>query len=161
MAAHLADWINRQAIRRLGLFYPSQILQEISPLSLLHQLTLKPTYYLPRMEASRQLSFHEWSGHPSDLELSRHHLYQPTAKTPTTPPHTLDILLVPLVAFDRHGYRIGMGGGFYDKTLQHTHPRPRLIGCGYAFQEIDLFPHDPWDIPCDLIFTEHGCFTPA
>jgi 5-formyltetrahydrofolate cyclo-ligase len=65
-----------------------------------------------------------------------------------------DLLLVPLLAFDRAGRRLGYGGGYYDRTLAHR-PVP-TIGCGYAAQELDEVPAGPYDARLDCIATERG-----
>lgn len=72
---------------------------------------------------------------------------------------SLNLILVPLVAFDLKGNRIGMGGGFYDRTLAFTrqHPydqRPKLIGLAHEFQYSEAIEPSPWDIPLDGIATE-------
>ena len=73
-----------------------------------------------------------------------------------------EILIVPLVAFDRKGGRLGYGGGFYDRTLQALRAsRPTLaIGFAFAAQEADSLPLEPTDQPLDLIVTERGVITP-
>jgi 5-formyltetrahydrofolate cyclo-ligase len=73
-----------------------------------------------------------------------------------------EILIVPLVAFDRKGGRLGYGGGFYDRTLQALRAsRPTLaIGFAFAAQETDALPLEPTDQPLDLIVTERGVITP-
>ncbi len=81
------------------------------------------------------------------------------ASVPTDGPWiTPDILIVPLVAFDRRGGRLGYGGGFYDRTLQELRSaRPTLaIGFAWAAQEADDLPLEPTDQPLDLIVTEAG-----
>lgn len=74
-----------------------------------------------------------------------------------------DILLVPLVAFDRRGTRLGYGGGFYDRTLERLRAcRPTFaVGLAYAVQEQDALPFEPTDQPLDLIVTERGAVTPT
>lgn len=69
-----------------------------------------------------------------------------------------DILLCPLVAFDAAFYRMGYGGGYYDRSLQALRAaRPVLaIGLGYAAQRSDSLPHDAHDQPLDGVATEHG-----
>ncbi len=64
-------------------------------------------------------------------------------------------ILVPLVAFDRTGHRLGYGGGFYDRTLQSL-PNARTIGCAFAAQELDEIPVGEYDIPLHAIATETG-----
>jgi len=77
----------------------------------------------------------------------------------------LDLIVMPLVGFDDHGNRLGMGGGFYDRTLaflryrRHWH-RPLLIGMAYEFQCLEQVSARSWDVPLDGVVTEGGlrCF---
>lgn len=70
----------------------------------------------------------------------------------------LDLLIMPLLAFDRSGNRLGMGGGFYDRTLsykqQHPKTKPVLMGFAYDFQEVELLQAEHWDIGLDWIAME-------
>jgi 5-formyltetrahydrofolate cyclo-ligase len=72
---------------------------------------------------------------------------------------SLDLILMPLVAFDDQGNRMGMGGGFYDRTLaflrqrQYWH-KPNLLGVAYEFQKQQQLETNPWDIPLQAIATE-------
>lgn len=68
-------------------------------------------------------------------------------------PDALDILFTPLVAFDDYGTRLGMGKGFYDKTLAQQRPR-LLMGVAYEFQHQPYIEPQPWDIRLDVIATE-------
>lgn len=71
-------------------------------------------------------------------------------------PAMLNLVLLPLVGFDRKGNRLGMGKGYYDKTFTRRDSdfhRPRLVGLAHSIQETTLVPN-PWDIPLDAIFTE-------
>ncbi len=69
-----------------------------------------------------------------------------------------DLLIVPLLAFDRHGYRLGYGGGFYDRTLSCLRARRRAYAVGFAFsgQEMDEVPRGPTDQRLDAVATETG-----
>jgi 5-formyltetrahydrofolate cyclo-ligase len=67
-----------------------------------------------------------------------------------------DVILMPLLGFDRHGTRLGYGGGYYDRTLARLPRRPRLIGFAFARQELDHIPRDAHDVPLDAIVTELG-----
>ena len=74
---------------------------------------------------------------------------------------SLDLILMPLVAFDLNGNRLGMGGGYYDRTLQFLLHRskwkkPRLIGTAYAFQKVSEMEKQAWDVPLHGITTENG-----
>ncbi len=66
-----------------------------------------------------------------------------------------DILLVPLLAFDPQGYRLGYGGGFYDRTLAKLRAIKPVVAIGLAFDEqrLDAVPHDSYDLPCDWVLT--------
>lgn len=69
----------------------------------------------------------------------------------------LQIMLLPLVGFDRSGQRLGMGGGYYDRTLAAWHrgelPNLLTIGLGYDFQQLETLPQQPWDVPLNLVIT--------
>jgi len=69
----------------------------------------------------------------------------------------LDVIALPLVAFDHQGNRLGMGGGYYDRTLAFTRrsgKRPLLIGCAHECQNTDHLPIAEWDIPLNAIATD-------
>lgn len=67
-----------------------------------------------------------------------------------------DTLLVPLVGFDLRGYRLGHGGGYYDRTLATMPRRPRAIGIGFEDLRLATIHPQPHDIPMDIIVTENG-----
>ena len=73
----------------------------------------------------------------------------------TGPVVTPETLLVPLLAFDRSGARLGFGGGYYDRTLP-TLPHSRAIGCAFAAQEVPAVPTEPFDVPLDAVVTEQA-----
>ena len=75
------------------------------------------------------------------------------------PPSRLHTVLMPLVAFDSHGNRLGMGGGYYDQTFAfkkrpRVSTKPRLIGVAHEFQRVAELPNNDWDVPLDGILTE-------
>jgi 5-formyltetrahydrofolate cyclo-ligase len=65
-----------------------------------------------------------------------------------------DVLLVPLVGYDQQAYRLGYGGGFYDRTLATMSPRPLTIGVGFALASLVTIYPQPHDIPMDVIITD-------
>lgn len=67
----------------------------------------------------------------------------------------LDVLLLPLLAIDAQGYRLGFGSGYYDRLLAQQRPT-YVIGLGYAAQYCQQLPHDPWDVPLDGFLSERG-----
>ncbi len=75
----------------------------------------------------------------------------------------LDVLIMPLAAFDRRGHRVGMGGGYYDRTLAATGRapgwrRPTLIGLAFEVQHMPSIPARDWDVSLDWIATEAGVY---
>jgi 5-formyltetrahydrofolate cyclo-ligase len=78
----------------------------------------------------------------------------------------LDVILMPLVAFDRHGTRLGMGGGYYDRSLAFKRSRkhlskPILIGIAHSIQEHPQLLRNQWDVGMDCIITEKEIIYPA
>lgn len=77
------------------------------------------------------------------------------------PVWTLDLMCLPLVGFDANGGRLGMGGGFYDRSLAACNlPLPQLLGLAHSCQQVDQLPLEPWDMPLDAVVTElawHSC----
>lgn len=67
-------------------------------------------------------------------------------------PEDLDLALVPGILFDRAGYRIGFGKGYYDRLLNRI--KALKVGVAYAFQVLESVPRDPWDRPVDVVVTE-------
>lgn len=76
------------------------------------------------------------------------------------PDVTPDIIIAPLVGFDDACYRLGYGGGFFDRTLAALAPRPRIVGVGYAEAAIRTIYPQPHDVPMDVIATEKGVIAP-
>lgn len=106
---------------------------------------------LPRAH-NKVLSFHTWK--PGDpLVTGRMNIPEPDAKAKERRP---DLILVPLLAFDRHGYRLGYGGGYYDRYLQeHRAKRSvRAVGIAYAGQQVEEIPFESFDQKLDAVVTE-------
>ncbi len=107
---------------------------------------------LPRVNSRAPLSFHSGpaTAGPSVAGLGR--LVEPPADAPAADP---DIVLVPLLAADRYGTRLGQGGGHYDRTLAALRARRRVfaVGVGWDVQLVERLPRDPWDAPLDALAT--------
>ncbi|MGD0491780.1 MAG: 5-formyltetrahydrofolate cyclo-ligase [Steroidobacteraceae bacterium] len=71
-----------------------------------------------------------------------------------------DAVIAPLVGFDARGYRLGYGGGYFDRTLAAASPQPQAIGLGYSNAELETIYPQPHDIPMNLIVTEQGVLIP-
>lgn len=109
---------------------------------------------LPVVTAPAQpLAFRPWT-RDTRLEPDRYGIPTP-AEGPWIQP---DVLLLPLNAFDAAGYRLGYGGGFFDRTLASLDPRPLAIGVGFELNRVDSIHPESHDQPLDWIITEAGCF---
>jgi 5-formyltetrahydrofolate cyclo-ligase len=133
---------------------------EIDPYPLMQSLwQLGKTIYLPVLVtfSRQQLWFAEFE--PSDeLAFNRFGIPEPVRRR-LIKPSALDLVLTPLVAFDCSGHRIGMGGGYYDRSFaflrrrQHLR-KPHLLGLAYELQKQDVIIPNDWDIPLDAVATE-------
>lgn len=68
----------------------------------------------------------------------------------------MDVLLLPLLAFDARGTRLGQGGGWYDRMLSHNRFRPYRLGLAYTQQQAGALPREPWDQPLHAVLSERG-----
>ncbi|WMT89456.1 5-formyltetrahydrofolate cyclo-ligase [Pelagibacterium sp. H642] len=78
------------------------------------------------------------------------------APAETAPVVTPDIVVIPLLGFDKSGTRLGYGKGYYDRTLAAIGRKPLLVGYAFAGQELDFIPREAHDLPLDLLVTETG-----
>lgn len=87
----------------------------------------------------------------------------PIIKAPRRPPWALSLVLLPLVAFDPSGNRMGMGGGYYDRTFSFKDREkglagPELIGLAHELQRVESLPVENWDIPLSGIISDEHCY---
>jgi len=153
-------------IQHAAFYYPAK--GELSPLKLLNlALERGINCYLPRMheEARQPLEFRRIES-LQNLERHAWGIAEPGEQAERIATDQLDLVIVPLVAFDHLGHRIGMGKGYYDRTFaflnQPDRPRkPRLVGLAYDFQEVGELPTEIWDVDLDAILTDTGylCFS--
>lgn len=94
----------------------------------------------------------------SGLIQTRHGLREPPTDAPTVPRHEVDLFLIPGLAFDLSGNRLGRGAGYYDRFLASG---TSGITCGICFEEqlVDKIPTDPWDVPVNVLATERRLIT--
>jgi 5-formyltetrahydrofolate cyclo-ligase len=116
-------------------------------------------YFLPVLGETRQLQFAEYAtGTP--VVHNRFGIPEPaTGAERRLAPQDMDVVLLPLLAFDRQGHRLGTGGGWYDSSFAFLHgaarpAKPLLVGVGYAFQEVAAIPAEPWDVDLDYVATD-------
>jgi 5-formyltetrahydrofolate cyclo-ligase len=116
-------------------------------------------YHLPVLTRGRTLHFARWRQGVA-VQPNRYGIPEPQCvPAELLAPQALDLVLVPLLGFDRRGHRLGTGGGYYDRTFAFLKDVPRpaqplLVGIGYSFQELPALPDQTWDIQMDFVATE-------
>lgn len=116
--------------------------------------------FLPVIKADRKLEFAKWDANIA-LQANRFGIPQPGADAERCPISALDVVILPLVAWDLQGGRLGMGGGFYDRALAGVRG-PLLVGLAHTLQQVPQVPRDAWDIAMDFVLTDtavHCCKT--
>ena len=118
-------------------------------------------YCLPVLGDDARLRFAPWrAGDP--LVSNRFGIPEPdVAPSSLLEPDALALIVLPLVAFDARCHRIGMGGGWYDRSLAGIRDRairPRLVGVGYELQRVDAITPAPWDVLLDAVCTESNTY---
>jgi len=108
---------------------------------------------LPRT-VGKSLSWHVWK--PSEpLQKGKYEIFEPHADSPVLQPEDVDLILVPAVGCDRQGYRLGYGGGYYDRLLSAGNWRTiPTIGIIFDFAWVEHLPVDDWDIPLTAICSD-------
>lgn len=110
--------------------------------------------YLPRLKPDTTLDFLPWQ-EQAEMQANVLGIPEPTGDRVVSIAD-LDVVLMPLVGVDKQGNRLGMGAGYYDKSLAQASQRPYLIGVAHQCQQIEALPVDDWDIPLDALVTEQG-----
>jgi 5-formyltetrahydrofolate cyclo-ligase len=120
--------------------------------------------YLPAIAdyRSRRMEFRRYA-RDTRLRPNRYGIAEPERGVPRIAVRHLDLVLLPLVAVDPSGTRLGIGAGFYDRCLQHLRTgrrwrRPKLIGLGYEFQRVASLAARTWDVPLDALLTEKNLY---
>ena len=133
----------------IGGYYPINF--EVDDLELLKKLEKKKfEISLPVIKKNFQMDFYKWSfSHP--LKINKYGIPEPETKNKVYP----DILLIPLVAFDKNLNRLGYGGGYYDRLISKLSKKKKIIKIGLAFtvQKIDKIPISVYDKKLDYIVT--------
>ena len=149
-AAHLADYL--ESFRGLALAGYMPMRTEIDPLPAmaLHQGLVGVPVIVAK---ATPLQFRAW-GAAAAMVAGPFGAFIPADGDWITP----QVLIVPLLAFDARGYRLGYGGGFYDRTLQglRAHGAVKAVGYAFAAQQVDAVPVDAYDQRLDAVVTERG-----
>jgi len=161
-AARLALQVARSPLflraRRVALYLAAD--GEIDPAAIRRiAWRLGKQVYLPVLHPRQQkrLAFVQF-GRGECLLPNRFGIGEPAALAGRVRPWQLDLVLMPLVAYDASGGRLGMGGGYYDRTFAPLQGdcrwprRPALVGLAYRFQQVAALPQRPWDVPLRRVY---------
>jgi 5-formyltetrahydrofolate cyclo-ligase len=147
-----------QKAQRVALYLANDREADISALCSQHP---EKHYYLPILTPSKQLNFASYQL-GNELRANSLGILEPFPPR-LTPALELDLVCVPLVGFDLSGQRLGMGGGYYDRTFAFKNAQqstgPFLLGIAYECQKVTQVPQADWDIPLDGILTDQEIYT--
>lgn len=150
--------------RRIACYLPND--GEIDTAAVIkHIRRLRKSCYLPVLSrlSHDRLWFAE-AGPKTRLVPNRFGIPEPVVKSrDLVRAQKLDLILMPLVGFDNQGNRLGMGGGFYDRSLEFLRHRsrwrkPHLLGIAYDFQRVNGLTADPWDVPLAGVITDQAVY---
>ena len=134
----------------IGGYYPYNY--EVNVINILEKFERKNYLIsLPKIKKNYRMDFFNWST-KDPLEINEYGIPEPISKNIKYP----DILLIPLVAFDKFFNRVGYGGGFYDRYIKRLKKRKKIVtvGLAYSFQKVKKIPINHTDIKLDFIITE-------
>ncbi len=106
------------------------------------------------LQKERELLTHKISNLDSDITIGAYGIREPNKNTPLVDLDSIDAIIVPAVAYDKDGYRLGYGGGFYDRFLEKLRPDCVKIGAAFELQVFNDVPKEPHDAQLDYIITE-------
>lgn len=157
VCARLEQAYPQLAAQRVGFCWPIRNEPDLRPLIARWAAAGHPGFMalLPVVEApDKPLVFRRWQ--PGDaLQPDRYGIPTPMTGATATP----EVLLIPVNAVDRQGFRLGYGGGFFDRTLALLQPRPYAIGIGFELARVDTIFPEAHDMRLDAIVTEAGAFS--
>ncbi len=150
-----------RAARHIALYLP--VRGEADPVKLRQHANPRQTFYLPVLSPYKPhgLVFVRWDKR-TRFKNNRFNIPEPLIRrNQIKAAHSLDLVITPLLAFDPNGSRLGMGGGFYDRSFAFKQNRryarkPHLTGMAYEFQRVEQLARQAWDVPLDAICTEAG-----
>ena len=150
-----SSWIRKYS--NIGIYHP--VNGEANTLQLINFMwSINQQVYLPIINKKKLLFGRVKTD--SQLKENRFGILEPSiTKSNQVSANLLEMIFVPLVAFDLNGFRIGMGSGYYDRTFEKRlsikdAKGPVLVGLAYEFQKQECLNHQPWDVPLDMVVTE-------
>lgn len=158
LAEHLCSWPIYQAAKTIMLYLAMPDEPHLDKV-ISHALSAGKTICVPHMRETRGLMDAAIIANLDDLVVGQFNLLTPNPATlKLLDPSELDLIIVPGVAFDKDGRRLGMGAGYYDRFLPQA-SKAELIGAAWAAQILEKVPTDDHDRPVNYLLTEEGIFT--
>ena len=158
---HLLDYAASASPRVVAAFTAFDGEPDLAPaLAELERQGIRLAFPVVRESTGRaDLCFRQWSL-GSEMQCNRFGIPEPVG-TLDVRLDEIDLACIPLVAWDNHGGRLGMGASFYDRAFQPLAElqRPFRMGVAYQLQQVSQLPLDPWDVRLHGMLTEDGCFT--
>ncbi|MDO8860229.1 5-formyltetrahydrofolate cyclo-ligase [Haliea sp. E1-2-M8] len=154
LAAGLPGW---HTARHIAFYWPNDGELDPRPLAAACREQQR-NLYLPVLAGDNRLIFRRWDA-DTTLPVNQFGIPEPQPGSPEPDTAELDIVFLPLVGWQRDGYRLGMGGGFYDRTLAGP-AGPLRVGMGFSCQELTGQMAERWDVALDYVLTEtilHRC----
>jgi 5-formyltetrahydrofolate cyclo-ligase len=159
LSKNIQNTLSFKKANKIAVYLPSD--GEISPEPLFELAKkLGKTLYLPVLpKRGRRMRFAKYQ-QGDHLIANKYQILEPKRRD-YCPAWALDLVLLPLVAFDDLGNRMGMGGGFYDATFENKlkyHFGPKLIGLAHDIQKVERLEVASWDVPLSAIITDRGIY---
>lgn len=150
ICTHISAWTVFQQSSNILAYLPMRGEVDLTPLL---QGFPGKAWYLPRTLPGGEMLFHRFD--PQHLVRHRYGMLEPEASLPVIKPQWVELVLTPGLSYDRQGYRLGYGGGFYDRFLSGV---PTGIFLGVTFQALvqDSLPHGDHDVRVQYLVTETG-----
>lgn len=150
-----------RAQRRVSAYFAADGELDTEPLcARMHEMNLEVVFpVVGKRRGQRAMRFRRTRPGQA-LELNAFGIWEPAVNSGrSVPGWSISMMLVPLVAFDTLGTRLGMGGGYYDAYLAKLGPqRPLLVGYAHECQRVERVPRAPWDVPLDAVATEGSLY---
>lgn len=151
ICSHIQAWGSFQSARVVFTYLPMRGEVDLRPL---FHFAPKIQWAIPRVvdAPAPHLLFHAYQ--PERLVLHRYGMLEPDPAAPLIEPGQADLILVPGLAFDRRGFRIGYGGGYYDRLLAQHGRAAATLGICFQAVLLDAVPHEAHDVPVGFVVTE-------